>query len=399
MSSVGAVIAVEGSITAGDERRRRMTKELVRRAEGFLLAFQAVGLFTTSYTDKLTPEGEHLLYAVAVAHVIAAVVAFFRGGPFYHGGFWMWTWIGVALLMPMVMAGLLPIGDYGAYQGCVQLCGYPVPPIMFLAFFPWLGARDSLRSLLGLGVVALITFVPLALMVAMYQTLSRDNTQAWLNSVVASLTAYFGGLIFGAICRSAAQAQRDAQVVAYGELFDLLHDNVQTSLQVASALSVRGDTAGIERQLGNLMDSVQSERERLSVAQKTVSLAQLISSNIAQVEGLFDQVAVPAVGGLTLRQPVGLFVNGALGALMKNVVVHARATELGLAARVIDRRLLVIEVRDNGIGFDPEVIEDARHSLHRLRNRARALDGDLERYDAMAASTRIRFWLPLHDDR
>jgi len=81
-----------------------------------------------------------------------------------------------------------------------------------------------------------------------------------------------------------------------------------------------------------------------------------------------------------------------------NVIRHAHATQLDLGVQVVDQ-LLVIELRDDGRGFDPSISRPAslagRHGLPNLRSRIESLDGRCEIRSALGSGTAVRFEIPL----
>ncbi len=54
-----------------------------------------------------------------------------------------------------------------------------------------------------------------------------------------------------------------------------------------------------------------------------------------------------------------------------------------------------LEVRDNGIGFDPSHVKENRFGLHGIRERTRLLGKDLEITSSPGEGTRIRATFPL----
>jgi hypothetical protein len=195
----------------GRSEVRLTTKRLVSRTESVALLAQASWIATTAYVDKVTPQGQRFLLAVAVVHTVAAAVAYMKGGPFVHGGGWKVVWIGLALLTPFVMGNLVPYGEYGSSPSCVQLCGYPVPAVVFLAFYPWTGlAFSHMRR--GLEVLLLFGFIagPMIVIAATHDFLTRDNMVSLLVTSSIYLLAFGLGQFVGRICREATQAQTEA---------------------------------------------------------------------------------------------------------------------------------------------------------------------------------------------
>jgi len=80
---------------------------------------------------------------------------------------------------------------------------------------------------------------------------------------------------------------------------------------------------------------------------------------------------------------------------------HSRGTRILLTLAIQDNQLC-IEVRDWGIGFDPEAVPDHCLGLHELCHRAAVLGGRVEVVSVLGQGTRVTAWLPYlpaHGDR
>jgi NarL family two-component system sensor histidine kinase YdfH len=82
---------------------------------------------------------------------------------------------------------------------------------------------------------------------------------------------------------------------------------------------------------------------------------------------------------------------------LTNVARHAHASAVWIQA-ISHESLLTIEVRDNGVGFDPETIsaEMGHYGLLGMRERARLMGGQLEIVSTKGEGTTLRFRLPVH---
>ncbi|MFW6059804.1 MAG: PAS domain-containing sensor histidine kinase [Phycisphaeraceae bacterium] len=86
--------------------------------------------------------------------------------------------------------------------------------------------------------------------------------------------------------------------------------------------------------------------------------------------------------------------------LLINVAKHARADEAQLTLRPDDQHLL-LQVRDNGVGFDPEQIEreepeaSGHFGLRHLRRRLRLMGGQVKLDSKPGAGTEVTVHLPL----
>ena len=86
-----------------------------------------------------------------------------------------------------------------------------------------------------------------------------------------------------------------------------------------------------------------------------------------------------------------------IGEGLTNIARHARARQVWITASRKNERLR-LELRDDGVGFDPATVAEqpGHYGLLGLRERARLLHGDLEIQSEPGAGTRICFSFPLH---
>lgn len=120
----------------------------------------------------------------------------------------------------------------------------------------------------------------------------------------------------------------------------------------------------------------------------------------AEVQHFSSATGIPCT--LDLDPALALSDSGAEHALrcvsegLANVARHARAAHVGVTLAARDGSALV-EVHDDGVGFDPRAVaEQAGHyGLVGLRERARLAGGTLEIESAPGAGTTLRLRLPL----
>ena len=79
---------------------------------------------------------------------------------------------------------------------------------------------------------------------------------------------------------------------------------------------------------------------------------------------------------------------------MHNVVKHARASRVGLRL-ACESDALTLEVRDDGVGFDPAGEFPGHLGLRSMRERMTALGGTLEIESAPGRGTRTQARVPL----
>ncbi|HJK95194.1 MAG TPA: ATP-binding protein, partial [Polyangiaceae bacterium LLY-WYZ-15_(1-7)] len=80
---------------------------------------------------------------------------------------------------------------------------------------------------------------------------------------------------------------------------------------------------------------------------------------------------------------------------LHNAQRHADAERIELRLALGER--LRLEVRDDGVGFDPAAVEEGGHGLRGMRERAELLGGSLEIASAPGEGTAILLELPIEE--
>jgi signal transduction histidine kinase len=96
---------------------------------------------------------------------------------------------------------------------------------------------------------------------------------------------------------------------------------------------------------------------------------------------------------LTLDQKEALYRIAQEG--IHNALKHARAVSLTVSLRRTDDGVL-LEIEDDGVGFDPGVVYPGHLGLTSMRERAAAAGGQLEITSGAGLGTRISVHLPAH---
>lgn len=79
---------------------------------------------------------------------------------------------------------------------------------------------------------------------------------------------------------------------------------------------------------------------------------------------------------------------------LHNIVKHARARRIELTL-VQGEQIVILTVRDDGVGFDPAASHDGHYGQQSLRDRARRLGGSLQLVSAPGAGTTVSVTVPL----
>ncbi len=98
--------------------------------------------------------------------------------------------------------------------------------------------------------------------------------------------------------------------------------------------------------------------------------------------------------GLLLEPERSLAVVRICQEALNNVVSHAQVSKAELRARRV-ADMLVVAVRDRGVGFDVETVAPGRLGLASMRERAKLLGGTIEVFSREGGGTLVRLEVPL----
>jgi hypothetical protein len=193
-------------------------------------------------------------------------------------------------------------------------------------------------------------------------------------SGMLNLLAFGAGRQIRGFCRKAAQMQFDGLNVAYVRQRDLIHDEVSNAVRSIKDLARRGDHASIVDRLHDLQVVIRNEQHELDVATEEVNVLMIIRRALSVLPA--DEISsdVPA-GPAEVPQSVGEFIGKATSQLAGNIANHRVGP--GSVKFRIERQTAILVVRDSGTGFDSHVLDDPANTIHRLREQARELGGEL----------------------
>jgi signal transduction histidine kinase len=192
----------------------------------------------------------------------------------------------------------------------------------------------------------------------------------------------------------AGQAEELAVAKERNRLARELHDSVaQTlyglTLQAEAALRKLsfGETSEVASYLREIRDSSQQtlKETRLLIFElrppvlEKEGLAPALRARLESVEsrsGLKTQVNLQEVGRLPVGVETGLY--GISSEVLNNILKHAHASEIRVSLQETAGRV-VLEIADNGIGFDPEVSDSQGGlGLKGMKERAEQIGGRLQ---------------------
>jgi ligand-binding sensor domain-containing protein/signal transduction histidine kinase len=185
-----------------------------------------------------------------------------------------------------------------------------------------------------------------------------------------------------------------------------LHDDIGTSLShiaVLSELARRktGDSeylsqiAGISQEtaaaIGDVVWAINPRRDSLNDLMLRMRRFAADVLNTRDIEVRFS--ALDSDGTRKLNSDLRRQLYLAFKEAVNNVARHAQATFVEIDLR-LDRATVVLEIRDNGRGFDPAQA-DAGNGLNSLRGRAQRLKGTFSVESGEDKGTRLKFRAPL----
>jgi NarL family two-component system sensor histidine kinase YdfH len=191
-----------------------------------------------------------------------------------------------------------------------------------------------------------------------------------------------------------------------------LHDTLAQGL-AGLILQLEALELSLERQNSKQAQDIvaqDKERARTTLADARRAIDDLRAADIETAEAIKREVGrfqkatgIPCTlempPGFTLSEPNGEHVLRCVSEGLANVTRHARATQVWVTIGESDGGLL-IQVRDNGQGFDTAGdIADGHYGLLGLRERARLANGRLTIESNPREGTTIAMFIPLQKDR
>jgi NarL family two-component system sensor histidine kinase YdfH len=261
--------------------------------------------------------------------------------------------------------------------------------------------------------VWLVTAVPIAIFVWLYVFSYTNQVQALeqAQKLLAELETAHGQLAEYADQVEGLTRQAERQRMAR-ELHDTLAQGLAgliLQLEAADSHLEGGDSQkaqGIIRQaMGRARATLADARRAIDDLRETPSTpGDLVEAIQGEVEHFRHTTGINCM--LTLCDSDCLEVQLAENVLraisegLMNIARHAQASQTAVDLVCADQTLQV-EIRDNGVGFDPvkAVGQSGHYGLLGIRERARILGGSLTIESAPSQGTTLKLQLPLRDER
>jgi NarL family two-component system sensor histidine kinase YdfH len=316
------------------------------------------------------------------------------------------------LAFSMVMLSRVIGITLGLYSGLIGLVvGMPVKRIwriLAVGFFLALSLANYL-VLTKMGTVSwwILSMVPIVLFVTIYvsmyvrQAEARERAQSLLkdlevaNRQLSEYAAQVEDLTL------ANERQRMAR-----ELHDTLSQGLAGLILQLEAAEVHLEGNHLERVRSILKQSMEKARGTLREARRAIDdLRQpengnLVEAALKEVERFTNATGIPCEPQIDVKVDVPDLVGEttirAISEGLTNIARHARATNAILRLSGIEKGL-EIEIRDDGVGFDPETVQVGHYGLVGMRERVRLVGGNFNVLSEPGKGTRIVIRFPLEN--
>jgi len=261
-------------------------------------------------------------------------------------------------------------------------------------------------------VLLAVTAVPVLVFVIIYVVLySRQATAREQAQILAAELENANRQL----CEYAAQVEDLTIAAERQRLARELHDTLSQGL-AGLILQLEAADAQLGRQNPEkarqiIAQSMQKARESLTDARNAISnlrennMGELEDSLRREIDRFEAATGIPCVFHAEQTPPLPDSVKETilrtLSETLTNIARHAQASEAAVKLSVtqslsnIEAQSLVLEIKDNGIGFDPQNIPSGHYGLLGIRERIRLIGGQLTLNTAPGQGTIIAIQIPL----
>lgn len=225
-----------------------------------------------------------------------------------------------------------------------------------------------------------------------------NDFDAWGTGEIVSIVAtslFYGacGVVFGWQARLLKRVEGEiADRRARDEVARVLHDTVLQTLALVERRSADSDPelATAARQADRDLRSF-----LFGGAGRTVlDLETRVRNEIERVQGGHETPVTVSVldDGCKLADTTQDLVARAIGEAVANALEHALATRVVVFVETDERGHVFASVNDDGLGFDPDRIEDSHGLTQSIVGRIRSIGGRVEIASGPGAGTEISMW-------
>jgi hypothetical protein len=343
--------------------------------EWAIFAYQGITLLQTAWINPFSLLYRAIILGLAAIHMLLAVIAFKNKGLIVTNKWWMVTWIIAAAAVPAAIAVMAPHNGYAANSSCVVACTYPAPVVLIISLYPWVFGALSLGMLVGAALIVVLITEWLTLVEILGDRFTLTAIQSILVSVLWVIAACGIGLALRGIVYVWLKDRGELGQQNTENFVTFLHSHIKAGLA-----AVEHDSPNVEAMLEKIHELhvvVSEKRLTLMLSKNQIPLAAVCSERIRVFTGLITFAETPRIGPRTVSQPVGRLIDRTLGDLLKNTVVHGAKTVWIRFSSAGSN--FVLEILDDGPGFDDSTLDDPGKTLNHLRQAARDLGGNLAR--------------------
>ena len=198
-------------------------------------------------------------------------------------------------------------------------------------------------------------------------------------------------LISGYIAKRLREAEAEISAArAREEVAVRLHDGVLQTLAVVQRRSSDPELAGLardqERDLRDYLAGTTSKQPGLTASLRSAAaLYERRHGGRAEVVIADD---IEELGTDTIEA-----LTGAVGEALANAGKHSGAERVVVYAEP-EASGVFVSVKDNGVGFDPETVEERIGLRESIRSRIESVDGRVEISSTPGRGTEVRLWAP-----
>ncbi len=187
-----------------------------------------------------------------------------------------------------------------------------------------------------------------------------------------------------------AEERADERLQIAGYLHDDLAQvlfRLSIQVDVARKLLEKDDVPAVREQLEKIRESKQDTSDRIRALIRDLHRSPLGAKGLAEaLESFTDEVGRDAdvtyhraIDEMPLPAPIALLIFHIAREAVMNSLKHAQATDFWISVHE-DEEWIVLELRDNGVGFDPEAPGPEGHfGMAMMRERAQVGGGHVRR--------------------
>ena len=271
---------------------------------------------------------------------------------------------------------------------------------------------DFLVSYLGLGVLSLALAV-------VYVEVGPWSVPAFLAPLLLARQVFFRSQaleeahkelqereqVLKTLSNAMAEERADERLQIAGYLHDDLAQvlfRLSIQVDVARKLLEKDDIPAVRQQLEKIRESKQATSDRIRALIRDLHRSPLGAKGLAEaLESFTDEVGRDAdvtyhraIDEMPLPAPIALLIFHIAREAVMNSLKHAQATDFWISVHE-DEEWIVLELRDNGVGFDPEAPGPEGHfGMAMMRERAQVGAGTFDVQSAPGEGTTITVKFP-----